>query len=123
MYPPELCKARCRGLIKQIAADKDGQFPLTRMEHDENQSSRNIMNVAKQIKEEYRTDEEDDPVELEIAWDDVSGAELDPKMARKAREQEIQYVRKMELYEKVLMSQCYETIVKAPISERWSGCK
>ena len=89
------------------------------MEYDENQSSRDMMNVAKQIKEEYRTIEEEDPVELEIAWDDVSGAELDPKMVRKAREEEIQYVRKMELYEKVPISLCYETNGEAPISVRW----
>ena len=119
VYPPELCKAICKGLIKQIAADRDGQFLLTHMEYDENQSSGSIMNVAKQIKEECRTVEEEDPMELEMAWDDVSGAELDPKMVRKAREEEIQYVRKMNLYEKVPISQCYETTGKAPITVRW----
>ena len=119
VYPPELCKAIRKGLTKQIAADRDGQFLLTHMEHDENQSSRSIMNVAKQTKEEYTIVEEDDPEELEMAWDEVSGAELDPKMVRKAREEEIRYVRKMDLYEKVLISQCYETTGKAQISVRW----
>ena len=47
VYPPELCKAICRGLMKQIAADRDGQFLFTHMEYDESQFSRTIMNVAK----------------------------------------------------------------------------
>ena len=53
-----------------------------------------------------------------IAWDDVSGAALDPKGVRKAREEEIQYVKKMNLYTKVPTTECYARTGKAPISTR-----
>ena len=39
--------------------------------------------------------------ELNIAWDDVSGQELDSKMVRAAREEEVKYIRKTNLYAKV----------------------
>ena len=42
----------------------------------------------------------------EYAVDDVSGALLDPKMVKKARAEEIEYVRTMKLYTKVPISEC-----------------
>ena len=44
---------------------------------------------------------------------------MDPKEVRRARGEEIQYVRTMEFYEKVPIEQCYAKIGKAPISTRW----
>ena len=71
------------------------------------------------IKKKYKIVEEDESEELEIIWDDMSGAELDPKAVRRARGEEIDYVRKMDLYNKVFIKQCYERICKGPISIRW----
>ena len=42
----------------------------------------------------------------ETAWDDVSGAALDPKAVKKARQEEIEYVKKMSLYDQVPVSEC-----------------
>ena len=39
-------------------------------------------------------------------WDDVKRGWLDPVLIQKAREEEMQYVKKHEVYEKVPMSQC-----------------
>ena len=41
----------------------------------------------------YKIVEDEDEHELEMAWDDVSGATLDPKEVRRARREEIEYVR------------------------------
>ena len=60
--------------------------------------TKQIMEEAKRIQKSYQTVEEDDQPQLETAWDDVSGAELDPKAVRQARREEIEYVRKMNLY-------------------------
>lgn len=49
----------------------------------------------------------------------MSGATLDPQSVRRAREEEIKYVRDMDLYEKVPIIECYAKTGKAPISVRW----
>ena len=63
--------------------------------------------------------DEDDHAALETAWDDISGAELNPEEVKKARAEEIDYVRKMSLYTKVLIEECYKKTGRAPITVRW----
>ena len=60
--------------------------------------------TAKDLAKKYRTVEEDDGEEFQTAWDDVSGAALDPREATRARGEEIECVRKMKLYDKVPVS-------------------
>ena len=55
----------------------------------------------------------------EYAVDDVSGAFLNPQMVKKARADEIEYVRTMKLYTKVPISECLEKTGKQPIAVRW----
>ena len=52
-------------------------------------------------------------------WDDAKGGWLDPVLARKAREEEMQYVQKHAVYEKVPMSQCRKETEKNPIKTGW----
>ena len=91
VYPRELCRAICVGLQKHIEADAEGQFLLMEMNND-SISSKEFMNVAQELKRKYKTVEEPENEELERAWDDVSGAELDPKQVKKARAEEVEYV-------------------------------
>ena len=44
----------------------------------------------------------------EEAWDDVSGAPLDPQEVRRARREEIDYVHKLNLYDKVPVEEAYD---------------
>ena len=53
-------------------------------------------------------------------WDDVKGGWLDPIFVRKAREEEMQYVKKHAVYEKVPMSQCWKETRKNPIKTGWA---
>ena len=119
VYPPEFCRTVCRGLIKQMEVDRNGQFLLGNIEYNENYISKELLHTAKQMEKTYKIGEGEDPEEMEIAWDDVSGAELDPGKVRKAREEEIQYVRIMGLYETVPISECYNTTGRAPTTTRW----
>ena len=54
-----------------------------------------------------------------MAWDDVSGNQLDPKMVLKAREEEMEQFRKHDVYEKVQEEVCWAVTGKAPIGTRW----
>ena len=117
-YPRELCKAICVGLQEQIKADAAGQF-LPMESSNEEATSRELMGTAKEIPEKYKTVEEPDEGLVETAWDDVSGAELDPNQVKKARAEEIDYIHMMKLYEKVTIDDCYKKTGKTPISVRW----
>ena len=120
VYPPGLCRAVCRVLIEQIRVDRNGQYWLMSMEHDDKQKSRELKNVAKQLREKYKT-MEDNEDELEVAWDDAFGVTLGPQQVRRARQEEVDYVKKMELYVVVPIQQCFEKIGKAPITTRLIG--
>ena len=117
VYPPALCRAVCVGFIEQLEVDRKGQFIIANV--STNNNTKDLMEEAETIKARYKTIEEDDSPDLEVAWDDVSGAELDPKAVRKARVEEIEYVRKMNLYTKVPIKQCYSRTGTGPISTRW----
>ena len=53
------------------------------------------MIVAEELHSKCRTVEEDDRELLEEAWDDVSGARLNPIKVKEARMEEVDYVRKI----------------------------
>ena len=61
-------------------------------------------------------DEGDDP---EMAWDDVKDAELDVKQVRIAREEEVGYMEKRNIWTIVPETDCWEMLGKPPVSVRW----
>ena len=84
-YPPELCKAICRGIMEQIEADRRGEFLIANIDQEHKASSQQLRDAQKEIQSKYRTiEEEQDTMEME-AFDDVSGAMLDPKKVQSAR--------------------------------------
>ena len=115
IYPPQLIEAICNGINEQIKADKLDQNIVARIEYIE--GSNVLAEVQKAIENAAKCHEEDHQ-DL-IAFDDVSGAELDPKMVQKARRDEIEYVRSMNLYTKVSISECLAKTGKKPIAVRW----
>lgn len=54
-----------------------------------------------------------------VAIDDVSGAYLDPREVIKARLAEVDYIRKMNLYTKVPIAECWKVTGKQPIATKW----
>lgn len=101
VYPEGLCKAICERLQEQKRLDEKGQFLLMNVNSDTKASSKELHVCAEDIKKKYATVEEKNDEELEDAWGDVSGAALDPKMVRKARQEEMTYVNQMNFYDKV----------------------
>ena len=116
-YPKALCQAICKGLRQQMIVDRHGQFLLAQVGGEA--GGEEFMKAAKQIQTQYKIVEEDNQDELEIALDDVSGAQFDPKAVKAARVEEVEYIHKMQLYTKVPMAECRRQIGKNPISVRW----
>ena len=119
IYSDKFCRAICEGLMEQIDADEKGQYLVVDYDNVKDKAIGELMNMMKEIKQKYNIVEEDDEIEMVIAWGDVSGAELDLKSVRKARQEEIDYVRKMRLYDKVAIEECYRVTGHAPITVRW----
>ena len=55
----------------------------------------------------------------QVAFDDVTGASLDPTLVKEARNKEMEYFRKMQVYKKVPRSKCFAATGKGPIGVRW----
>ena len=77
-YPQALCRAVCKGLIEQMEMDQMGQFMIAEINADGKGNSQELKKEAESIQQQYKTIEEDNDAQMESAWDDVSGAELDP---------------------------------------------
>ena len=81
--------------MEQTELDRMRQFLLAEVNAEGTVNGQDMKQEARELQHKYRIVEEDDQEEWEIAWDDVSGAALDPSAVKKARAEEIDYVRKM----------------------------
>ena len=107
------------GIRQQFITDQKGQFLLAQLGKNEDTDSVELLNVAKDMEARYKTVEEEDNELLEEAWGDVSGARLRPGEVKKARQEEVDYIHKMNLYTKVPIAECHKRTGKAPIIVRW----
>ena len=62
---------------------------------------------------------EDDHTVMLEAYDDLTGAPLDPEMVAAARKEEIEYFRGRGVYIKVGLDECWAVTGKKPIAVRW----
>ena len=118
-YPDGFCRAMCRGIKEQLEADRAGPSLLITMSNEGTQSLRGAKEEARKLEKKYKTAEEDNIVNLEMAWDDVTGVAFDFERVKTARQEEIDYIHKMTLYKKVPISACVRTTGRQPISVRW----
>lgn len=119
VYPDKFCKEICLGIQEQIQRDRNGQSLLANIQVDPNTTAKSLVDEARELKTRYLKIEEDNEEECMEAWDDESGAALDPREVQRARREGIEYVRKMNLYTKVSTKEAYQATGKSPISVRW----
>ena len=115
VYPAEFCKAVCAGLAAQKKLRNIGMVAMPLMSVDE------MIDAAKGVNEGNPSEalhEQIDYADVE-AFDDLTGARLDPDMMRTARKDEIAYFRARQVYEKVATQECWDVTGKAPIATRW----
>ena len=56
---------------------------------------------------------------LDQAWDDHTGASLDAKKVKEARQLEMEYYHQMHAFDKVPIGQCWESTGKVPLKAVW----
>ena len=116
IYPGKLIDAITQGINDQIKAD---QFDLNLIASIDIARGMTTMDELRKIQLNAAQCHDNEDESGEYAVDDVSGAYLDPKMVKKARAEEIEYVRSMKLYTKVPISECLAKTGKQPIAVRW----
>ncbi len=75
------------------------------------------METAKESANECH--EPDEQVEQEVAWDDVKNCKLDPANVREARVAEMDYLRRMKVYNKVPVQSREDLRGQMRIKVRW----
>ena len=114
-----MCRAICKGIQEQLEADREGGYLIASTDKDGEASAKQLLSMQREIQSKYKIVEEEEDVRLYEAYDDASGARLDPKMVQKARMEEVEYVRKMKLYDKVPIAERRARTGKSPITVRW----
>jgi hypothetical protein len=112
LYPRAFSQAVCEGIAAEKRLHGLGLVHSPLMSVEEMNSAVEMLTGAKAAASALH--EED-----EMAFDDQSGAVLDPKLMRAARTAEIAYFRSMNVYTKVPIAECWKMIGCEPISVRW----
>ena len=103
-YPPRLCRALCQGTLDQAAMDARN---LRGMEcrHDGEVGSVDVVEHEEEEWVKY--------------WDDLSGAELPRKLVEEARQEELDVIKAMGVWEKRPREECIQRTGRRPIKLRW----
>ena len=101
IYPKKLCRTVFRGTMRQMKVDRGN---LATLKCHGSQSE--IMSVEFEHNDWQRY------------WDDISGKELNGKLVREARAEEMATVKRMGVWIKVDREQCYRDTGKPPIKLR-----
>ena len=107
VYPDKLCKAICRGLWRQKAAQHKGEYLLATVSCETHGSTYAIPR------------EEEEEGRWQQYFDELTGYQLDPQLVQQARKEEMQFVHKMKLYDVTTTDECRQVTGKMPIKGRW----
>ena len=94
-YPPRLVQAICRGLLTEMKYRDQGVKSVAVIQ----KLSRIAIAQRKEV--EHEEEEKTRKEELSRAWDDVSGAELNPEGVRSARKKEMDYINNKKVWTKI----------------------
>ena len=114
MYPREFCRAVCEGIAAQKRLYSLGMVAQPLMSIEEMISA--VPEGATTADPSGELHETDQTME---AYDDQTGAELQPSKVAVARREEIEYFKTMGVYEKVSIDECWITTGRPPVAVRW----
>ena len=122
VYPRAFCQAVCEGIAAQKRLHSLGlrAEPLMNIEEMMDALPEELKNGTGCPSKDLHDD--DGGYTLEdgtVAFDDQSGAPLKPELMRQARRDEIDYFKKMNVYQKVPVHEAWQETGKGPIGVRW----
>ena len=114
-YPPGLCRAICRGLMRELSNDLQQLKCLLSVRAVDTVGEMQTGDGEGRVRGVQH--EEDDQPMVE-AWDDVTGERLEAKEVLKARMLEIGYVRQKKVWKKISRDEAIKRGIKI-IKTRW----
>ena len=72
-----------------------------------------------EVRVTWESNEKQEEIMLEEAWDDVKGGKLKIEDLRKARKEEVGYMTTRGIWEVVPVAMCWQNTGKKPIGVRW----
>jgi len=110
-----ICQQADRTIVgRRIARTKDNRT-IREMVLNGTILTREISIVSRDGKEAFANDND----EAEQFWDNLSGKQLDARLVKKARQEEMKEFQKHQVYKKVDIQECWDNIGKEPIGTRW----
>jgi hypothetical protein len=74
---------------------------------------------VQEVESRWTEDDEENQELLKVAWDDVNGGELDANLVKKARTEEIEYMKAKKIWRLVPRWECRRKMGKEPITTKW----
>ncbi len=117
-YPEPLCRAICHGLISEMKMQVQSLRHLVTIRCEDKIGA--IEGMGENPSRERGVEHEEDGTHAEWieAYDDVSGAELDPKEVRKARMKELSYVKEKKVWRVISRAEAQRRGIKV-VQTRW----
>ena len=115
VYPRQFGVCICQGIMAQKKLEQLGLKAREIMSLDEMRSTAAVEKIEECPSEALH----ETGCEGLVAFDDITGHELDPRLMTRARKEEIAYFKSMGVYEKVSVNECWGETGKAPIAVRW----
>ena len=127
VYSRKFCQAVCEGIAAQKRLGSLGMRSEDLMNVEEMKAAVAMASMeaekgdpSRQLhEEEEEATWHDASSHMWFATDDVSGAPLNPKLVRNARQEEMKYFKEMGVYVKVPKQECWAQTAKNPIAVRW----
>ena len=112
-YPAKLCDS----ILEGIAAEKHNRelgVCMIGAVVENAVGQKNQVQDEKPFEGEYESDRE-----WMECWDEITGKELDPKLVKEARREELKYLKDMKVYNLVPRRQALQRTRRAPIRVKW----
>ena len=106
VYPKEFCRAVCAGIAAQKRLRNLGLTALP------------LMSLSAMASMSTPSEDLHESGNIE-AYDDLTGAEIDPALMKEARREEIKFFRGRKVYEKVDVAESWKVTGAGPIGVRW----
>lgn len=115
IYPKALVQGILKGLRNQM--EKDGEFRevhslIAGPSPDEDPN-------LEEYEQDYIPQFDNQEGDEQIFFDDITGVQLDTEMVLAAQKEELDWLKKAEVYEKRTLEECWKETGKAPITLKW----
>ena len=122
-YPEGLCRAICCGLAKELRNEAQSVKALCQLSLGPDTKIEEYETQEEMVKKvPNKKNDEDRECEWLQAWDDITGADLNPTEVRRARIKEVGYIKSMEVWVKITRAEAIKRGIKV-VGTRWIDVK